>query len=177
MSLLNKKQNIILIGMPGCGKSTIGVVLAKKLGFSFIDSDLVIQEKTGKLLHEIISEQGIETFSQIENDINQSITGTNCIIATGGSAVYGEAAMEHFKQIGTVIYLKLSFYTIKERLGDLKQRGVVLKKGQTLHSLYEERIPLYEKYADVTINCNHKPFRRIVALICDTIDITRQAEE
>ena len=170
MSLLNKKENIVLIGMPGCGKSTIGVVLAKKMGFLFLDSDLCIQEKEGRLLHEIIEEEGLEGFLHIENEVNTNLNVSGCVIATGGSAIYGREAMEHFKKIGIVIYLKLPYYSIRERLGDLQKRGVVLKKGQNLRGLYEERIPLYEKYADIVINCNHKRLRNIVSLICEKVE-------
>lgn len=155
-------KNIILTGMPGAGKSTVGVVLAKKLGYSFLDSDLVIQEKTGKLLHQLIEERGEAGFLMLENEINASIDTDRTVIATGGSAIYGKEAMEHFKRIGTVVYLKLPYAELKERLGDLHQRGVVLKDGFTLLDLYEERIPLYEKYADLLIDCDEKPIRKIV---------------
>ena len=145
-------KNIILIGMPGVGKSSVGVILAKILGYRFVDSDLVIQEQEGKLLSEIIAEQGIEGFIKIEDRINASINCEKSIIATGGSAVYGEAAMKHFKEIGTVVYLKSDYETIDERLGDLKTRGVAMKEGQTLKDLYDERCPLYEKYADIIVD-------------------------
>lgn len=155
------KNNIILIGMPGVGKSTIGVVLAKVMGYRFVDSDLVIQEASGKLLHEIISEQGLSGFIEMENRINASLEVNRAIVATGGSVIYGKEAMEHLKDIGNVVYLELSLDTISERLGDLDKRGVALKEGQTLKDLYEERIPYYEKYADVTINCEKKGIRQI----------------
>ena len=146
------KNNIVLIGMPGVGKSTVGVVLAKVLGYQFIDADLVIQEEEGKLLHQIITEVGTEGFIEVENRVNASIQAEHAIIATGGSVVYGKEAMEHLKEIGTIVYLKLPFEVLNRRLKDIKGRGVVLKDGQTLKDLYEERVPLYEKYADVTIN-------------------------
>lgn len=146
--------NIILIGMPGAGKSTIGVVLAKKLCKRFVDSDLVIQEQYKKPLHDIMEESGIQGFIEIEEQVNAGLEVNDCVIATGGSVIYGPRAMEHFKEIGTVVYLKLSFEEIDARLGDLNARGVVLKPGQTLRDLYEERVPLYEKYADVTVDCN-----------------------
>lgn len=155
-------NNIILIGMPGAGKSTVGVVLAKKMGYCFVDSDLVIQERTKKLLHEIITEKGQQGFLEIENQINASLELENTVLATGGSAIYGKEAMEHLKKIGTVVYLRLSHRTIATRLGDFHERGVALKKGQTLLDLYEERIPYYEEYADITVNCERKPIRRIV---------------
>lgn len=147
-----KKKNIILIGMPGVGKSTIGVVLAKMLGYQFIDADLVIQQKEGKLLCEIIDEIGAEGFIEVENRINSQIEAENAIIATGGSAVYGAEAMAHFKEIGTVLYLELPYDELKRRLSDIKGRGVVLKDGQNLKELYEERVLLYQKYADITVN-------------------------
>lgn len=146
------KDNIILIGMPGVGKSTIGVILAKILGYNFIDADLVIQEKTGKLLNEIIAEKGIDEFVQIENDVNKSLDTHKAVIATGGSVVYGKEAMEHLSQIGTIIYLELELPALQRRLGSLTKRGVVLKEGQTLKDLYNERVPLYHKYADIIVN-------------------------
>ena len=146
-----KKSNIILIGMPGVGKSTIGVVLAKVLGYRFVDTDLVIQEKEGKLLHEIIEQVGAEGFIAVENRVNSQINVTHSVIATGGSVVYGTEAMRHLKKIGTVIYLKLPYDILEKRLSDIKGRGVVLRDGQTLRDLYEERVPLYEKYADIIV--------------------------
>ncbi|MBE5914962.1 MAG: shikimate kinase [Pseudobutyrivibrio ruminis] len=146
------KENIVLIGMPGVGKSTLGVVLAKELGFEFVDADLLIQKREKRLLKEIIAEEGVDGFLKIENDVNASISSTKTVIATGGSVIYGAEAMEHLKEIGTVVYLKLDYETLDSRLGSLKGRGVVLKDGQNLKSLYDERIPLYEKYADVTVD-------------------------
>lgn len=146
------KNNIILIGMPGVGKSTIGVVLAKMLGYQFLDADLVIQEKEKKLLREIIEEVGAEGFIEVENRINSQIEAEHSIIATGGSVVYGTQAMARLREIGTVLYLKLPYKELERRLSDIKGRGVVLKEGQTLRDLYEERVPLYEKYADVTVD-------------------------
>jgi shikimate kinase len=145
-------NNIVLIGMPGVGKSTVGVVLAKVLGYQFVDADLLIQEHTGQLLHEIIEEKGTDGFIRIENEVNSSIEAQHAIIATGGSVVYGTEAMEHLGKIGTILYLKLPYGELEKRLSDIKGRGVVLKEGQTLRDLYEERVPLYEKYADVTVD-------------------------
>lgn len=156
------RDNIILIGMPGAGKSTVGVVLAKKLGYAFVDSDLVLQEKYGKLLQELIEERGVEGFWEIENAVNASLSLQKSIVATGGSAVYGREAMEHLREMGTVVYLKLSYVEIAERLGDLCARGVTLRPGQTLRELYEERIPLYEKYAHMTLDCDEKTLREVV---------------
>lgn len=146
------KDNIVLIGMPGAGKSTAGVILAKVLGYQFVDADLVIQEEEGKRLHEIIEEVGTDGFIEVENRVNASLTAEHSVIATGGSVVYGTEAMEHLKAIGTVIYLKLPYEVVRKRLSDIKGRGVVLKDGQTLKDLYEERVLLYEKYADIIVD-------------------------
>jgi shikimate kinase len=161
------KDNVVLIGMPGAGKSTVGVVLAKSLGYSFLDSDLVIQERYGKRLQELISEHGVEGFWKIENDVNASLDVHRHVIATGGSVIYEDEAMQHLRKIGTVIYLKLSYQEIEERLGDLNARGVTLQPGQTLKDLYAERIPLYEKYAHITMECDGKYLRDIVSEITD----------
>lgn len=166
----DKKENIVLIGMPGVGKSTIGVVLAKILGYQFIDADLVIQEKTGRLLKDIIAEDGIEEFIKIENEVNTSISANRAVIATGGSVVYGKEAMEHLSEIGTVIYLQLELPALSRRLGSLKKRGVVLKEGQTLKDLYDERIPLYEKYADIIINERHCTIQKTVNKIARKLE-------
>lgn len=146
------KNNIVLIGMPGVGKSTAGVVLAKILGYKFVDADIVIQEEEGKLLKEIIASVGVDGFIQVENRVNSQLSCEKTVIATGGSVVYGKEAMEHLKEIGTVVYLKVDFETIDSRLGNLKGRGVVLKDGQDLKALYEERVPLYENYADIIVD-------------------------
>ncbi len=147
-----QKSNIVLIGMPGVGKSTVGVILAKVLGYQFIDADLVIQKEEGKLLKEIIAEVGPEGFIEVENRVNASIQAERSIIATGGSVIYGREAMEHLQEIGTIVYLELPYEELAKRLSDIKGRGVVLREGQTLRDLYEERTKLYEKYAEITID-------------------------
>lgn len=162
-------KNVILIGMPGAGKSTVGVVLAKHLGYTFLDSDLVIQQKYGKLLHELISEHGVEGFWKIENDVNAGLTCDRTVIATGGSAIYGKEAMEHLRSMGTVVYLRLTLEQIAERLGDLTERGVTLREGQDLKALYEERTPFYEKYAHVIIDCDGQRVRELVARIAQQV--------
>ena len=167
-------NNIILIGMPGSGKSTVGVVLAKIKGYGFIDSDLVIQEEENSLLPDIIAKEGVEGFIGIENRVNQSLNVTDKVIATGGSAVYGKEAMEHFREIGTVVYLKWSLEEIDSRLGDLEERGVVLKPGQGLPQLYEERIPLYEQYAHVTIACEGMSITELAKEIERAVEIYNQ---
>lgn len=162
---MERKKNIVLIGMPGVGKSTVGVILAKVLGYEFIDSDLVIQKQTGKLLKDIIAEKGPEGFIEVENEINSKLEAENSIIATGGSIVYGAEAMAHLKEIGTVIYLKQSLEELEGRLGNIKNRGVVLKEGQTLATLYEERIVLYEKYADITVDEENLDIEETIAAV------------
>lgn len=144
-------MNITLIGMPGSGKSTIGVLLAKRLGMEFVDTDLLIQKREKRRLPEIIAREGIDRFLEIENEVNASLQVENTIIAPGGSAVYGREAMEHFREISTVVYLKVSLRELKKRLGDLKARGVVCKEGKTLADVLKEREPLYEQYADLTV--------------------------
>ncbi len=146
------KDNIILIGMPGCGKSTIGVLLAKNLAYGFLDSDLVIQEQSGRKLQDMIDEMGPEAFSAFEDAVNATLIPHNTVIATGGSAVYGTRAMEHFKQIGTVVYLKASYETIEKRIRNFATRGIVIPEGQTFRDVYNERTALYEKYADITVD-------------------------
>ena len=145
-------MSIILIGMPSCGKSTLGVLLAKKLGMEFIDSDLLIQKKHQKLLHELIKEHGNDGFLGIESEVNCSITEQNAVIATGGSAVYSEAAMRHFATIGKIVYIHISYEEMEARLGDFAHRGVVMPEGYTLRDLYNERAALYETYAHVTVS-------------------------
>lgn len=156
------KSNITLIGMPAAGKSTVGVLLAKRLGYSFVDSDIVIQEKTGKLLKEIIEEAGTDGFLKVEEQINSELDVHRSVIAPGGSVIYGSKAMEHLKEISVVVYLKLSYQDVKRRLGDLTDRGVALKDGMTLLDLYNERVPLYEQYADITIDETGKSSGKIV---------------
>lgn len=169
--MLGNKENIILIGMPGVGKSTIGVVLAKILGYRFVDADLVIQERTGRLLKDIIAEDGIEEFIKIENDVNKSLNTEKTVIATGGSVVYGKEAMEHLSQIGTIVYLELELPALSRRLGNLKKRGVVLKNGQTLKDLYNERTPLYKKYADIIVNEHHCSIQQTVKKIVKKLEV------
>lgn len=157
-----KTKNVVLIGMPGAGKSTVGVVLAKNMGMSFVDSDLVIQDQEKKKLHELIEEHGLDGFLEIEGRVIASLTPRSAVIATGGSAVYSADAMEHLDSIAMICYLRLPYESIRNRLGDLAERGVVLREGETLRDLYEERVPLYEKYANMTVECENKNIREIV---------------
>ncbi len=164
-----EKNNIVLIGMPGVGKSTIGVILAKELGYQFVDSDLLIQKRERKLLRQIIARDGVDGFIAIENEVNASIRAENSVIATGGSVVYGKEAMEHLKKIGTVVYLKLNYKSLEKRLGNLKGRGVVLRPGQDLRALYEERTVLYEKYADVVVDEENKDIETTLQTILECL--------
>ncbi len=163
-----KKDNVVLIGMPTSGKSTMGVILAKILGYRFLDADIVIQEKEGKKLSKIIEEEGVDGFIEIENRINAGIETEKTVIATGGSVVYGKEAMDHYKNIGKVVYLKVDMDTLTKRLHNAKQRGVVMREGQSLVSLYNERSALYEKYADITIEEKNFTMEEV-------IDITLEA--
>ncbi len=158
-------DNIVLIGMPGCGKSTVGVVLAKVMGYHFIDADLLIQERENRLLSEIIEENGPEGFNQIENEVNATIDTDRSVIATGGSVVYGKEAMAHLGEIGMILYLRLPLGALQPRLDDLTERGISMKEGQTLKDLYDERTPLFEKYADLVIDVEGLSIRESVMLI------------
>lgn len=151
-----EKNNIILIGMPGAGKSTLGIVLAKILNYSFIDADLVIQNQCDKTLQKLIDACGPEGFIQVENEVLREMQATRVVIATGGSAVYSDEAMRHFQEIGHVVYLQISYEQLVNRLSDLQERGVVLKGGigMSLRELYDERKPLYEQYAEITVDVN-----------------------
>lgn len=165
------KSNIILVGMPTSGKSTVGVILAKILGYNFIDADIVIQKEEGKRLSKIIEDEGIDGFIEIENRINAGIEAEKTIIATGGSVVYGTQAMEHYKNIGKVVYLKVGMDVLTRRLKNVKQRGVVMRPGQSLISLYNERSVLYEKYADITIDEKNNTMEQVVSDLVEALNI------
>lgn len=158
-------KSIILIGMPAVGKSTVGVVVAKRLGYEFIDTDLLIQKQENRLLKEIIEDEGIDGFLRIENQVNRDVQAERAVISPGGSVVYCQEAMEHYKKIGVVVYLRASFETINNRIRNAKNRGVVLKEGQTLERLYEERVKLFEKYADITIDEEGKELGETIELV------------
>ncbi|WP_455530116.1 shikimate kinase [Ruminococcus sp.] len=163
-------KNIVLIGMPGVGKSTVGVILAKLLGYRFIDTDIVIQEHEKKLLKEIIEEKGINGFIQTENLILSSLKAEKAVIATGGSVVYGCDAMKNLSKDGIIVYLKLDYGKLRYRLGNIKNRGVVIKDGQSLSGLYRERVPLYEKYSDIIIDENGCNVEKTINKIIDELN-------
>lgn len=161
-----ENNSVILIGMPGCGKSTVGVLLAKALLYSFIDTDLLIQQREGKPLQALVNSLGIDGFCRIEEDVVSSVCAADStVIATGGSVVYSESAMQHLKRLGKVVYLKLTADEIVRRVKNIKTRGIVMHGGQTLEGLYNERVPLYEKYADITVDCNKNSIEESVAAV------------
>jgi shikimate kinase len=162
-------KNIILIGMPGAGKSTVGVILAKTLGMKFIDTDITIQEHTGRILQAIIDEDGPDAFLKIEEKTILSHHFHNSVIATGGSVVFSERAMEYLKSEGIVMYLSVSFEEMARRLGTITTRGIVLIAGQSLRDMYTQRIPLYEKYADITVDCSDDRFEQSVEKVVDEL--------
>ena len=155
-------KNIIIIGMPGAGKSTMGVILAKTLGRNFIDTDIVAQEASGRLLQEIIDAEGTGAFLATEEKTILSLHCRNAVIATGGSVVFSGKAMKHLKKEGVVIYLKISFEEMVRRLNNITTRGIVLAAGQSLREMYDQRVPLYEKYADITIECSGGDFEKCI---------------
>ncbi len=147
-------MNITLIGMPGAGKSTVGVLLAKSMLMDFVDTDLLIQRKYNMSLCEFIGKYGEEEFKKAENDIISSLECENTVIATGGSAVYGDEGMKHLSKISCIVYLKVPVESLNERLSNIKTRGVVMRKGESVEELFERRAPLYEKYAQITVDCS-----------------------
>lgn len=166
---MEDKKNIVLIGMPGAGKSTLGVLLAKSVNYSFLDTDLVIQQRQKRKLYEIIEEQGIDAFLDIENSTLQDIEVNNTVIATGGSAVFGMKAMEHLRENGIIVYIRLSLEEIERRVNNIKTRGIAMKKGKTLADVYGERIPLYEKYADIVVDGDSTTIEEGVELIINAL--------
>ena len=171
--MINNTSNIILIGMPGAGKSTLGVVLAKILNYSFIDADLLIQSQCDKTLQKIIDACGPDGFIEVENEVLCTLSADQSVIATGGSAVYSDEAMKHLSSIGTVVYLQVSLKELEKRLGGLYERGVVMKDGigMSLNALYEERITLYEKYAEVTIDIDGLSVRDAARQLVDKLSM------
>ena len=162
------ERNLILIGLPTAGKSTLGVVLAKMLGYDYIDTDLLIQKREGCRLEETIRRIGDEAFLDLEGEVCSSLSAEHTVIATGGSVIYRPLAMEHMKELGTVIYLKISLGTLQARMHDAQSRGVVIKEGQTIEGLYNERVRLYEQYADVIIDEGNLEFEEIVNILINT---------
>ncbi len=162
-------ENIILIGMPGAGKSTLGVLLAKAMGKLFVDTDIVIQQKTKRLLQDIIDNDGTEAFLSLEEEILLSVNEENTVIATGGSAVYSEKAMEHFRENGKIVYLHVDFDEIVKRVTNITTRGIVLKNGKNLADAFDERKPLYDRFADVVIDCTGSTIENSVKMLIEKL--------
>lgn len=166
---ISDKRNVVLTGMPGCGKSVTGVVLAKSLNKSFVDTDLLIQEREGRSLQDIINKDGTERFKEIEREVLVSLDTENTVIATGGSAVYYPDAMEHLREGGDIIYIEAPLEVIEKRLKNIKTRGVAMEKGQSIAELYASREPLYRKYADITVMTDRGSVERTVEKMIDAL--------
>lgn len=164
------KKNIVLIGMPGSGKSTVGVLLAKAMKYQFIDGDLLIQRQEGSSLVDIINERGIDAFLQVENQVLREIDTEASVIATGGSAIFSEEAMEHLGQQGILVYLDVCCEEIIRRVHNISTRGIAMKPGKTMQDLFDERKPYYERYAQITIPCDKKNMEQIVEMIMEAVD-------
>ncbi len=171
------KDNIVLIGMPGSGKSTVGVVLAKRLAYDFVDSDLVIQAKAGMRLQNYIDQFGPDAFEDLENKVNAGLNVHHTVIATGGSAVYGEDAMRHFQDIAVIVYLKVSFEELQNRIPDFETRGIVIPKGQSFQDVYNIRSQLYERYADITVGTEKIRFWDLAEEISRKVGDFRTAQD
>lgn len=162
-------RNIVLIGMPSSGKSTVGVILAKTLGMGFLDTDLTIQQREGMLLQTLIDNHGMKRFLEMEEEAILSVHPENTVIATGGSAVFGDRAMEYLQSVGNVVYLELDYPELERRLHNIKTRGIAAEKGESLLDIYNKRIPLYEKWAQVTVNSVGKTVEETVSDIIEKI--------
>lgn len=170
-----RMDNLILIGLPSAGKSTVGVVVAKMLGMDFLDGDLLIQRTEGATLPQLIDALGPEGFLAVENRVLAGIDCRNTVIATGGSAVYSDEAMAHLKELGTVVYLRISYEEMTRRLGDIHQRGVVMRRGagMSLRDMYEERLPLYEAWADITVDADGITLAEAARLVAENVTNTQ----
>ncbi|MBQ8767844.1 MAG: shikimate kinase [Clostridia bacterium] len=162
-------SNIVLIGMPGCGKSTVGVILAKTLGIGFVDTDLIIQQREKRLLQDIIDKEGIDKFLDCEEDAVMSVDCDNSVIATGGSVVFRDNSIKHLKKNGKIFFLDVSLDEIKSRLDNISTRGVVAEKSQSIDEIFDQRFPLYEKYADYILKLNNSNVENTVEQICNLI--------
>lgn len=163
-------KNIILIGMPGAGKSTIGVILAKTLGVNFIDTDIVIQNRTGELLHKTLARVGVKgLLDEEEKAITELDLSKRCVVATGGSAVLRERSMNHLRENGVCVYLSLPYSVISRRVNNRDTRGIAAENHETLKDIYNFRAPYYEKYADFTVDCRGRSAEKNVAEILRTM--------
>lgn len=177
MQMKNKgDKNIVLIGMSGAGKSTLGVLLAKALGMDFVDTDILIQQREKRLLQEIIDQDGIERFLCVEEEVISGLTLRSCVVATGGSVVYSQRAMQALREGGTVIYLSVPYQEVEKRVTNITTRGIVMKQGRSLKDAYEERLPLYRQYSDVMIDCSGRDIEgcvgEMIAKLCEAGAVT-----
>lgn len=168
---MKRGRNIILIGMPGAGKSTVGVVLAKRMGLGFVDTDLLIQLRTGRRLQQIIDEDGLAAFRALEESTIVEFDVCDAVIATGGSVIYSDKAMTHLAALGTIVYLDVPLPELEKRLHDMESRGLVIDPGSTLADLYAERTPLYRRWAKIRINATGKNLEEVVDTICQRLAI------
>ncbi len=168
------KNNIILIGMPGAGKSTVGVILAKRASFDFIDTDLLIQIRAGKSLQAIINEDGLDVFRRIEEEVLLGLNSNQTVIATGGSAIYSGAGMASLKQSGRVVFINTPLQTLQSRIADMTTRGMVISPGDSFAELFIERNPGYRKYADIIIDDQDKTVEMIAGEIAQELDSNNQ---
>jgi len=166
---MHHHRNIVLIGMPGAGKSTVGVILAKSLGMQFVDTDILIQERSGRMLQEILDLDGPDAFKRIEEETILSLRPHHAVIATGGSVVCSEAAMAHLKSEGVVVYLEIAYEEMTARLKNITTRGILLLPGQSLRGMYDERVPLYEKYADLTVACSGEDLESVAENVIEAL--------
>ena len=166
---MHHHENIVLIGMPGAGKSTVGVVLAKALGMQFVDTDILIQERAGRMLQEILDKDGPDVFKRIEEEAILSLQPHRAVIATGGSVVFSGDAMAHLRSAGVVVYLEISYDAMVKRLKNITTRGILLLPGRSLREMYDERIPLYERYADLTVACTGGNLESVVGNVIEAL--------
>jgi shikimate kinase len=169
-----KRDSVVLIGMPGVGKSTVGVLLAKRTSRDFLDTDVVLQARARCTLQELLQRDGTAAFRRLEQEAILALRCENTVLATGGSAIYGERAMAHLRRLGTIVHLFLPLDAVRERVGDLLVRGVVREPGQSLESLFEERLPLYQRYADVSIDCGGATHEEAIEKILRTLPVSRR---
>jgi len=173
---MDDERNIVLVGMPGVGKSTVGVLLAKALSREFVDTDLCIQAGAGQRLQDIIDAEGMEAFCRKEELYVRSLDRSGAVLATGGSVVYSRAAMEHLAGTGVIVHLHLPLPLLEKRLTDMDSRGVVMAAGQTLEQLYEERRPLYQRWADATVDCTGLGHEPVVSAIIEALERCSEGE-
>lgn len=170
MAAVSHWTHIVLIGMPGSGKSTLGVLLAKRLGMRFVDTDLEIQARQGRRLQEIIDRDGLEAMRRLERQVLLELSPAGCVVATGGSAIYYEDAMVHLADGGCVVYLRASLATLVSRIGDMNSRGMVIQPGMTFEQLFAQRQPLYEKYAQATLDCDAAGHEELLAALVRLVE-------